>query len=366
MKETIDFLLENTLWGNSLFSWLASLSVVLLGLVGLLILKTIVVKRLAAVKERVLNAPNKLVVKIIRQTRFLLVLIFLIYLGAMTLVLPPQVSSWLQTLAVIVLLIQSGFWATGLVSFILERRREEQPAEQGGTTTTLNVVELVAKWVIWSLVVLLVLDNLPQVEVTTLIASLGIGGIAVGLAVQNILADLFASLSIALDKPFVIGDFINVGEFSGNVEHIGLKSTRLRSISGEQLVFSNSDLLSSRIRNYKRMLRRRIIFNFGITYETPPDKVAQIPRILEEIISAQENATFDRAHFKAFGDHSLDFEIVFYMEMPDYIHYMDAQQAINLALLERFAHEGIEFAYPTQKLFVTQEPQTEGEKPFLG
>jgi small-conductance mechanosensitive channel len=209
----------------------------------------------------------------------------------------------------------------------------------------------VVKVVLWAAVVLIALDNLG-VHITTLVAGLGVGGIAVALAVQNILGDLFSSVTIILDKPFVIGDFIIVGDFLGSVEHIGLKTTRVRSLSGEQLVFANSDLLKSRIRNFKQMTERRIVFAFGVIYQTAADKLAAIPGLVREIVEAQPQARFDRAHFKAFGGSSLDFEVVYWVTNPDYNLYMDIQQAINLGLFRRFAAEGIEFAYPTQTLYV--------------
>ncbi len=174
---------------------------------------------------------------------------------------------------------------------------------------------------------LLALDNLG-VDVTALVAGLGVGGIAVALAVQSILGDLFASLSIVLDKPFVIGDFIIVGDLLGTVENVGIKTTRVRSLSGEQLIFSNADLLNSRIRNYGRMYERRVVFTVGVTYDTPRHKLE---------------------------DFSLDFETVYYVQDPAYNLYMDIQQAINLELYQRFADEGIEFAYPTQTLFLAKE-----------
>jgi len=177
----------------------------------------------------------------------------------------------------------------------------------------------------------------------------------VALAVQNILADLFASLSIALDQPFVIGDFIIVGDYLGTVENIGLKTTRVRSLSGEQLIFANNDLLNSRIRNYKRMGERRVVFSFGVTYQTAYDKLKTIPGVVQDIIESYENTRFDRAHFSEFGDFSLAFEVVYFVRSPDYNEYMDIQQGINLALVEHFEQEGIEFAYPTQTLFVRQE-----------
>jgi len=207
-------------------------------------------------------------------------------------------------------------------------------------------------------VVLVALDNFG-VKVTTLVAGLGVGGIAAALAVQNILGDLFASVSILLDRPFEIGDFIIVGAQMGTVERIGLKSTRVRALSGEQLVFANADLLSSRIQNFKRMQERRVLFGLGVTYDTPTEKMERIPQILREIVSAQPNARLDRAHFSKYADWSLNFEVVYYMKVPDYNAYMDTQQIINLEILKRFRAEGIEFAFPTQTLHV----QKAGEAP---
>jgi len=201
------------------------------------------------------------------------------------------------------------------------------------------------------------------IDITALIASLGIGGIAVALAVQNILADLFACLTISFDKPFVIGDFIIVGDLMGTVEHIGLKTTRIRSLSGEQLVFSNNDLLGSRIRNFKRMYERRVVFNFGVVYQTSYDHLAEIPAMVKKVIGAQEQTRFDRAHFKSYGDSSLDFEVVYYVLVPDYNTYMDIQQAINMSLFRQFEKKGIQFAYPTRTLYINQEPSQPAATP---
>ena len=199
--------------------------------------------------------------------------------------------------------------------------------------------------------ILIALDNIG-VNITTLIAGLGISGIAVALAVQNILGDLFASFSIVLDKPFVIGDFIIVDDYLGTVEHVGLKTTKIRSLSGEQLVFSNADLLKSRIRNYKRMNERRDVFTIGVLYQTPHEILSQIPKMICKIIENQAQVRFDRAHFKEYGDYSLKFEVVYWIQNPDYNVYMDTQQSINLDIFKHFKEAGVEFAYPTQTLLL--------------
>ena len=201
----------------------------------------------------------------------------------------------------------------------------------------------------------MILDNLGF-NITALVASLGIGGIAVALAVQNILGDIFASLSIALDKPFVIGDFIIVEDVLGTVEYIGLKTTRLRSLSGEQIVFSNVDLLKSRIRNYKRMFERRVVFTIGVVYQTAHATLERIPALVRSIVEQQPKTRFDRAHFKEYGDSALVFEVVYFVLDSDYNIYMDIQQAINLAIFRRFQVKGIEFAYPTRTLHVYPSP----------
>ncbi len=256
-------------------------------------------------------------------------------------------------------LLQVALWGNAVISFWITRYMQKRMEEDAAAATSIGALRFVGKLLLWTFVLLLALDNLG-IDVTALVTGLGIGGIAVALALQNVLGDLFASLSIVLDKPFVIGDFIIVGDFLGTVEHIGLKTTRLRSLSGEQLVFSNSDLLGSRIRNYKRMAERRIVFSFGVIYQTPHEKLARIPEMVREIIEAQEKARFDRAHFKAYGDSSLNFEVVYYVQVPDYLVYMDIQQAVNLELYRRFQEEGIEFAYPTRTLFIQRQPAEVG------
>lgn len=347
----------NTIMGNSLEEWTVAILVALATFLILVVARRFVLHRLAGVIfRRRLNA-EKVSAQLVRQTKITFLVLISIYVGSRLLTMPESVSGLISLAAGIAFIIQLGIWAHTLIDGILSGRKADDLADEAGSGTTLNVVGLIAKGVVWTLVLLLVLDNIPGVQVTTLIASLGIGGIAIGLAVQNILGDLFASLSIALDKPFVIGDFIVVGEYRGTVEHIGLKSTRLRSISGEQLVFGNGDLLGSRIQNFKRMIRRRVAFKVGVTYQTTPEQILAVPVKLRQIIESQENTTFDRAHFQEFGDFSLIFEVVYFVEEPDYMVYMDTQQAINLEIMRYFQEAGIEFAYPTQTVVLQSQRQ---------
>ena len=277
--------------------------------------------------------------------------------GASQLALSAHQEKWLHYRWVVVLVSQIALWANRLITVAVERAFEHHRQANPSGATHLMVAGLIARIVLWSLSALVVLDNLGF-NITTLMASLGIGGIAVALAVQNILGDVFSSVSIALDKPFVIGDFIVVDGYMGTVEYVGLKTTRLRSLSGEQIVFSNTELLKNRIRNYKRMQERRVQFEFGVAYETALEDIEQIPRMVEEIVrSCEPDTRFDRAHFKSYGDSALQFEVVYYMLDPDYNKYMNIQQKINQTLLRGFRERGISFAYPTRTLYVAQAEQ---------
>ena len=304
------------------------------------------------------NSLDDDLVIVLRRTQgwFLLVVAFSI--STLYLDLPDQGDRFVQSVLVLGLLLQAGLWASTFLAQRLQRYRVQRRETDPGSAMTLGAVHFIGRITLWSIILLLALDNLG-INVTALIAGLGVGGIAVALAVQNILGDLFASLSIVLDKPFTVGDFLVIDNFLGSVEHVGLKTTRLHSLSGEQLVFSNSDLLQSRIRNYGRMYERRVAFDIGVTYQTPRAKLEKIPAIMREAVEASENTRFDRSHFKAYGNFSLNFETVYFVLSADYNQYMDVQQAVNLHIHQRFEEEGIEFAYPTQTVFLAT-PDTTG------
>ena len=219
-----------------------------------------------------------------------------------------------------------------------------------GSATASNMVTLLARILLWAFGGLFILSNLG-IEITSLIAGLGIGGIAVAFALQNILQDLFSSFSIYFDKPFRIGDYISIGTDSGVVEKIGIKTTRLRTLQGEELVISNSELTTARVNNFKKLKERRIVTHFGITYETPQDKVRGVPGMVERVFENQKMARLDRVHFTSFGDSALIFEVVYHVESADYNDYLDIQQAVNFDLMKQFAEVGIEFAYPTQMVY---------------
>jgi small-conductance mechanosensitive channel len=295
-----------------------------------------------------------LAAEVVRATRLWLLAPLALYTGATTLELPARLERLLENVALVALVVQFALWATRLLQHWLALRADATRSTDPEAATTVTLLGFVGRVVVWALALLLALDQLG-VDVTALVAGLGIGGIAVALALQNILGDLFASAAIVLDKPFMVGDFIVVGEHAGTVEKVGLKTTRVRSLSGEQLVFSNALLLNAQLRNFKRMNERRIAFAIGVTYETPLEKLRALPGWLKAAVEAQPKARFDRAHFKSYGDFSLNFEIVYYVLSAEFNVYMDTQQGINLTIYEKLAQEGVQFAYPTRTLYLRQD-----------
>jgi len=351
LPEPVQLFLLVEYFGNSLLRWSVALAVFVAVLVVLRLLRQVLHSRLARFAERTDTELDDLVSQLLGRTSKLVLLVVAAAIAGRSLELPPGVELALSRLLFIALVIQVGLWATHVLTWWVERYLRRREQGEAVRVAVLGLFSFFGRLVIWSVVLLVAIDNLGF-DVTALIAGLGVGGIAVGLALQSVLQDTFASLSIVLDKPFVVGDFVVIGEFAGTIERIGIKTTRIRSISGELLVFGNGDLLSSRIRNFKQMNERRILFTFGVVYQTPAAQLEAIPGMIAEIFAGEERGRLDRAHFKAFGDSSLDYEVVYYVESVEYNVYMDVQQAINLALVRRFEAEGIEFAYPTRTLFI--------------
>jgi small-conductance mechanosensitive channel len=351
--------LDISLLQNSIKDWLIALAAVVISILLLGMIQSVMVKRLSGIASKTSTFLDDDLAMALKHTRKLFLLILSLYIGSHFLVLPQRPEDLINSIMVIALFIQAGLWVTVILNQILGRYRNKLMDENPASATSIGAMGFVAKLVLWSVVLLLALDNLG-INITALIAGLGVGGIAVALAVQNILGDLLAALSIVLDKPFTVGDFLIVDDLMGSVENVGLKTTRIRSLSGEQLVFSNSDLLKSRLRNYGRMYERRVVFSIGVTYQTPRQKLEMIPSILREAVETQDKVRFDRSHFKEYGNFSLNFETVYYVLAADYNLYMDIQQAINLHIHERFEQESIEFAYPTQTLYVATGNEARG------
>ena len=349
----MDFL-DEIFWGNPVRSWVIALGICLGVAVGLRLVLALLKSRLGRLVKHTDNQIDDVIVASLGRTLKLTLLVIGLAVAAKTLELSSSADRILHNLLMVVLMVQAGFWVAHAVTAWLDHYRSKQMEDDQGAATAVGAISFVVQVTIWTMALLIILSNLG-VNITALITGLGVGGIAVALALQNVFSDLFASLSIVFDKPFVIGDFIIVGEHLGAVEHVGLKTTRLRSLSGEQLVFANSDLLTSRIRNFGRMYERRVVFQLGVTYQTPQERLVEIPGIIREAIEEQENTRFDRSNFAKYGDFALNFETVYYVLAPDYGLYMNIQEKINLKIRERFLAEEIEFAYPTQKLFLERE-----------
>jgi len=334
--------------GNPVTSWLIAIALTIASYLLVLLIKKIVLQKFRLLAKKTRNNIDDTIIDLFQnKTNSFIVLILSLYIGSLA--IKTSYNSLLASLAIAAFLIQTAIWLNFLASKIFEKIASDKTGQQ--TRSAYHGLAIIAKIAIWSIILLLVMNNFG-INITALVTGLGIGGVAVALAVQKILGDLFASVSILLDRPFVEGDFIVVDDYAGNVEHIGIKTTRIRSLTGEQIIFSNTDLLGSRIRNYKRMKERRILFNIGATYSTSYEKLEKIPLIIKEIIDRQENARFDRCHFKSFGDSSLEFETVYYVKSADYNAYMDIQQDINIEIFRRFAEEKIEFAYPTRTIYI--------------
>lgn len=347
--------LDTMLWGNPLSRWAVAAGTAALVFLLFKLLQWIVVHRLSRLTRRTQTDLDDLGVDLVRKTRFFFLAAVSLYAGFRTLAFDAGARSAGDTLVLLATLLQTGLWGSGAVTFWLDRtlRRGTDPHPAG--TTTLSAVGFLIRGALWTVLLLVSLDNLG-VDITALITGLGIGGIAVALALQSVLGDLFASLSIVLDKPFVIGDFITVNEYAGTVEKVGLKTTRLRSLSGEQMIFSNTDLLASRIRNYRRMEERRVVLSVSIAYGTPPSKAAGVSTLLRSVVEAQTGVRFERAHLKRLGEHALEYEAVYFVLSPDFNRSMDVQQAINLDLYRRLGEENLELAYPTRTLHLAEAP----------
>jgi small-conductance mechanosensitive channel len=346
--------LDYEILDNAVLNWSIAAGLFVIVWFVLLMVRRLSIRRLEKLEERKQGVVAlDVAIGVIDATQGWFLFVFAIFIGSRLLEMPTNVASWTARIVMIATLLQIGLWLNAGVVRSIQIKRQQDLQESPDGVAAMDILSFMARVTIWSIILLAALDNLG-VNITTMIAGLGVGGIAVALAAQNILGDLFASLSIVLDKPFAVGDFLSIGEFLGSVEKVGIKTTRLRSLSGEQLVFSNNDLLSSRIRNYGRMFERRVVFSLGVTYQTPAAMLRLIPDILREAVESQEKVRFDRAHFQKYGDFALIFEVVYYVLSADYNEYMDIQQAINLKVYEDFDANGIEFAYPTQTLYINQ------------
>jgi len=344
--------LEYSFWGNTVRIYLIALVAFFVMIFVLKMFQNILIHRLEKLAQKTKTDIDDTFIVIIKSIRpqFYFLVAFYIAIRIITINhIAQKIIEAILIVSVVYMVIKA---VQILIDYIAQKGIEKN--EDSGAKSATNIISLVAKIILWSLGILLVLSNLG-VDITSLVAGLGIGGIAIALAIQNILSDLFSSLAIYFDKPFVVGDFIIVGDKMGEVKKIGIKTTRIQALQGEEIVFSNKELTSAQIQNFKKMEQRRISFEFGVTYETSNQKLKKIPQLMQQIIDPIDNVIFDRAHFKNFGDFSLNFEVVYYLESAEYLDYMNTQQDINFKIRELFEQEKINMAYPTQTLHLSKE-----------
>lgn len=344
---------------NTLASYLRAILVILTVYILINFFDRILLNRISRLFEKYSSSFAELFEEITKKRVYPLIYFLTFYIIFTQLRTIALLDNIIRIFLIILTVIYTVLVLQDVLTYIIKKywdKKQKSEEQQKLLSITLIAVRIV----IWSIALLFILDNL-NIQITGLITGLGIGGIAVAFAAQNILNDLFNYFTIFFDKPFDIGDFVIVGNYKGSIEHIGVKTTRIRSLSGEQLIISNTDLVNSRVNNYKRMERRRINFSFGVTYDTSLEKLKQIPEIIENIIKEVEGTEFDRAHFSEYAEFSLLFQVVYYVTDSDYKVYMDIQQKINYRLYEELEKLGVEFAFPTQTIHLSEKPRIDSE-----
>ena len=317
----------------------------------LYILKLMTSKKVQAKLEKIgaRNMENKLL-KILNSLGMPFYIILPLYVAAGYLNIPSVLERFLNPIFLIVLIYYGIKLSQLFIEFFVQKMIAlEQKKDGTYDSSVLILVATFMKASLWVIGILVFISNLGY-NINALIAGLGVGGVAIAFALQSVLADVFASISIKIDKPFAIGDFIVVGDDMGVVENIGIKSTRIKTLRGELLVVSNKELTETRVHNYKHMQRRRVLFSIGIVYQSSYDMVKEASKILKKIITDVEDVDLDRVHFREFGPYSLNFEIVYYLNTNDYTEYMNKQEEINFKIKEEFDKKKIKIAFPTQTI----------------
>ncbi|MBE0602844.1 MAG: mechanosensitive ion channel family protein [Deltaproteobacteria bacterium] len=345
-------ILSYEFYHNRVSEYLLCLAIFAGGFLVVKVLQSLITRRLKTWAETTPTHFDDFLVDRIRRTGVPLAYLGVVQASLRVLNLTPRVERIIDMAGIVLLSLIAILFAVALVRFAF-REYLRKEGEDATREHALKGVLTLANSLVWVVGTLFMLDNLGF-KISTVVAGLGIGGIAVALAAQAVLGDLFAYFTILFDHPFEIGDFVIVGDHMGVIDRLGIKSTRIASLGGEQIIVSNKDLTDSRVRNYKRMAKRRVVFRIGVTYQTPAKALREIPGIIADTFREIERATLDRAHFFSYGDFSLIYEIVYYVEGNDYTRYMDIQQAANLRIYDEFGKRGIEFAYPTQTLFVSK------------
>jgi len=336
---------------NSAYDYLVAFFILVAILTGLKIFQLLILSRLKNLAQKTREDFDDILIQIFSELKPPIYFFIALYFSTKAIIIAPLVAQIIDIFFVIAIVYEIIQAAGKIVDYFtkkyLEKTTHGENKKYG--TAMVRALKGVAKTGLWIIGVLLILSNLG-VNITSFVASLGIGGLAIALALQNVLSDVFSSFSIYFDKPFREGDFIVVGSDAGTVQKIGIKSTRIKTLQGEELVISNRELTTARVQNFKKMESRRVTFTLGIVYGTKAEKLEQIPIIVKNIVNEIENVDFDRCHFRDYGDFSLNYEVVFFINSPDYNVYMDLRQKINLAIYKAFEKEKISFAYPTQTI----------------
>lgn len=335
---------------NSGKEWLIALGILIGSYIVLRIIKQVLFSSFKRLSEKTENDLDDFLLRLFGRLNGTFIFFVSLYLATRSLVVTDLVQNILDGLFTLVLVVYSVFLIQETLTYVTTKYLNKKDGEDSADPTAIKTINSFLKVVVWIIAAVMLLSNWG-VNVSGLIAGLGIGGIAIAFAFQNILEDVFSSFSILIDKPFRVGDFILVGSESGTVKYVGIKTTRIETLQGEELVMSNRKLTGADLHNFGKLKRRRNLFSIGVTYETPSDKFRKVPDLVKSAIESVENVTFDRVHFRDFGDSSLDFEIVYYAESDVYAEYMDIQQAVKMAIKENLDKEEIEFAYPTRTIF---------------
>ena len=346
----IEEFLQREFYNNTLSEYLICLAIILGGILAVRVAEALTLRRLKAWAKKTETTFDDFLVGRISGTGIPLAYLAIAQASLRVLTLTPRVERIIDIAGIVIMTVLVILFTVSLVRYGFEEYMRKEGADASKDRALKGVVSL-TKALVWVTGILFLLDNLGF-KISAVVAGLGIGGIAVALAAQSILGDLFGYFIILFDRPFEIGDFVVVGEHTGVIERFGIKTTRIASINGEQIVVSNKDLTDSRVRNYRRMAKRRVMFRVGVTYQTPVERLREIPGIVEGIFREIEGATLDRVHFFSYGDFSLIHEIVYYLDGNDYTKYMDVQQMANLRIYEEFEKRQIKFAYPTQTLYL--------------
>lgn len=342
-------LLSKVYFNNTVYNYLIFALILISGIIIISIVRKILFKHFYTKAEKTKTAVDNILIKAVKKYLTPVLLLILLYYSLGILTLNSTINKILNMLILAAIIFLGAIFLSTISVFILNKYWEKK--NNDSALAGLKWIDKIIKFIIWTAALFIFLEN-AGVKLTAVIAGLGIGGIAIAFAAQAMLEDVFGFFSILFDKPFEIGDFIVSENYMGDVEHIGIKTTRLRSINGEQLIFSNKQLLGTCIQNYKRLKSRRVLFKIGVTYNTKAEKLREIPDIIKNIIDNTENTTFSRAHFSEFADYSLNYEIVYYVLSADFNEYMEIKQEINFQIKEEFEKRCIDFAFPTQTLYM--------------